>query len=440
MSRINNGSDELLRTQTEVEDYILMKIQENSGRGIGPETEFFFVDPYGQPITVDSGQKAFRLFAVLFEAMGYDALPHYEEHDGVRHVVSLQVDGLGNVDLETNYGFEFAARICTDSEDVFRVKAAYFDALRHVEKALDHYAVFQGFMKPYADHKIPIKRSRSQVFAEERQRRFGSAAVEISAVSGATASTQLNFDSCQDAFHEVFRGFLIVEPALTLNYADGSQRSYLRRKVYGEHAIPEILPITEAWLSRNNVEAVHAIVNRLMELAVPFLPNGDGKFQKFCFGDGVPPTVKILMEKGCLTERNLKNILTLFHTHPALRRPAVIELRGVDSLGSPEKIAEFASIGARIAYNDEARGDLLHAFRDFEEADVRRFHDIAVLPDCRSAMHETVAGRRAGEHVQTVVRIGKGLASGRTYSYCSKPATAPNAIYAGSTLVQSSLA
>ena len=408
MSRVNEGSDVLFHRPVDIEDYLLRCIDQNANKKVGAESEFFFVSPEGKAITVEDGQKAFASFKKNFEARGLEVSAQSEQHAGRAYVTGLSVKHLGNIDLETGHGFEFATDICNGPGHVLTSERVFFGVLADVERDINYKSAFTGYAPEYAEP-VPIMRQRSNAVRNSYIERFGEAADLILKVQGSTASTQMNVDAGQDAFHEVFRALLIADPALSLHYTDQTGREYLRKKAYVPLVPEQVNPLVDVWDCRDNRAAIHCIVERLMRVHVPFMPSKEGEYIKMPLDPATrqPPTVGEIMERQGISERELKNIMTLSQTHPALRRPAVIEVRGPDSIGSAEKIAELSGHVTRIAYDKDVRRDLLREFRHFSKQEICELHHVTAWPHHDQAMKRTIGGKAVSDIVQAVVEISR---------------------------------
>lgn len=409
MSRVIQGQDNRLHTASDISEYLIEQINQNSQKSVGTEVEFFLLSSTtNAPITVKDGQKAFLGFHDGFQSRGYRTKLHAERHDGYDYITSVSIDDIGSVDLETGHGFEFASAVCRDSDHILKTERIFFDVLSEVESAIGYKSVFKGFLQEYAQP-VEIKRQRSHFLRASYFKRFGAAARQIFKAQGSTASTQVNVDTCQENFHEVFKILLLAEPALALHHADGTNRAHMRKQAYAPLVPEQVNPLVDVWECKDNREAVACIVNRLLDIQVPFLPDAAGNYRELPLDPVTrrPPTVRELLESRGLSEMELKNILPLFQTHPALRRPAVLEVRGVDSLGTPEEISALADRVTRICYDDNVRRQLLQDFRHFTCDDIRALHEVATWKDKEAAMQQIIGGMRVKDIVHTIIEISR---------------------------------
>jgi hypothetical protein len=172
-----------------------------------------------------------------------------------------------------------------------------------------------------------------------------------------------------EKFHEIYRALLLADVAHSL--AARTERQSRLHHTYALLVPEQLTPVFEALAARDNESLITHVVDRLLTLKVPFMPDaaaGEG-FKSTAGVFGETPTVGELLEKGALTGEILDNALTLQLTMPNLRRHGVVETRAPDSVETPEALMAVARQYHRLAYDDAARRKLL---KDFEGIDPQK--------------------------------------------------------------------
>jgi hypothetical protein len=222
------------------------------------------------------------------------------------------------------------------------------------------------------------------------------------ALDGA-ASTQVTVDSGADKFHEFFKALLLIEPPLTLHYANSHRHNIGVCRLPASH----MKPIVDVWEAKNPRDALDVIVDRFMEVDVPFLPDPEHPdiYKAEPLINNRPPTVQDLLEKGRLDEKALNNIGGFLLSRPARRKfsKALLEMRGVDSQPTPDKVAEITQRIATLIYNDAAREKLLEDYSYLCSLDIQALHDISSMPERDAALSMEVAGIRMVSFMEDII-------------------------------------
>ncbi|HAX90731.1 MAG TPA: hypothetical protein DCY07_00785 [Rhodospirillaceae bacterium] len=405
MTNIASGSEQVLfRRKGEVVDYILKNVLANKNRKIGTELEMFLIDQNGKAITRDNGQKAFAEFKSIFALKGYESSFIYEQDaQGTKTIFGLDVRNLGTITPEIGHQFEFACTVCQTTSEIQEKNDEFYSAIYEVAARLKHTPVFCGHIHGYVGSTEGSYRSRSVEWHNYFDKRFGNASMNVCESLDATASTQVSIDSGSEKFHEFFQALLLIEPALTIHYAN-SQRPHISvDRLPASH----IKPIVGAWHTRSPREALNAIVDRLMQLEVPFLP--DPEYPQIYRAEPLighcPPTVEDLMLQGRLNERTLNNVGGFLLSRPAIRRfsQGLLEMRGVDAQSTPEKVAEVARCVETIVYNDRIREELLSDYAHLSALDLLTMHRVSAMEDRDDALHTLVAGTRMIDFIDDIL-------------------------------------
>jgi len=404
MTNIADGSDQILfRGKDEVAGYILDGILANRKRKIGTEIEMFLVDGNGRAISCSDGQKAFAEFKRVFALRGYDSFLIYEQDaEGRKTIFGLDVPGLGTITPEIGHQFEFSSSVCETAEEIREKNSEFFCAVREVAARMGFFPVFCGHIPGYVETTEGSYRSRSIEWHRYFKSRFGADSLPVCETLDATASTQVSLDSGGERFHEFFQALLLIEPAFSLHYANS-----LRRHVGVTQMLPShIKPITSVWRAGSAKEAVEHIVDRLMYLEVPFLPDPEHPqiYKAEPLLGRCPPTVEDLMFHGRLNGKILNNVGGFLLSRPAVRRfsQGILEMRGVDAQDSPEKVAEIAQRVMTLVYNDEVRKDLLSSYEHLNVFDIAMMHKAASLPNLQEALDFQVAGIKMSDFIDDV--------------------------------------
>ena len=396
MTSVASGSESLFfHRKGDIVDHLLAKVLANGQRKIGTEWEMFlirpefFIDP---DFSRSADKKAFssadrmRVFKelmYLFKAHGHAPEYMWEGALDVRHIVGVSVPGLVTVVPEAGHQFEFSCSVCDSVEEVAEKNEEIYRTIMAVADHLGYVAVFKGHVPGYAETADVMSRSR----ALEWMRYYESARFSererfiLSETQNGTASVQFTVDAGGEDFHEFFRALLLIEPALTAYYAN-SDRSFVGIRSYGAIVPSQVAPIVDAWTAKTPRQALDAIVERLMRIDVPFLPDPEheGLYKAEPFRGSRPPCVQEIMDEGRLNERMLNNICGFFYTRPALKNFAqgLLEVRGVDSQSEPETIADIARRICALLYRDEARKQLLRDYDHLTSLDIQRLHKASV--------------------------------------------------------------
>ena len=404
MTSVASGSSsKVFYSKKVLVDHLLKNILANKKRKIGTEWEMLFIkpeflsDPNKKSFTCADGQKAFIEFKRVFKLHGYKPQYIFEREGASEKIVGVEIPTLGAIVPEAGHQFEFSCSVCNTAEEVREKNEDAHRAIMEVASRLNYIVAFKGHVPGFAGKTERMERSRSlewgryydsDHFSQEDRR-------TLHETQDGTASVQVTVDSGAENFHEFYQALLLLEPALTFHYTN-SDRSYIGMHDYGKLIPSQVEPIVNVWKTKSPRDALEAIVDRLMEIDVPFLPDldRDGLYKAEQFINGLPPTVQDIMEEGRLSEKMLNNIGGFFYTRPALKNfsQALLEVRGVDSQSEPDTVAEVARRVCSILYNDRARKDLLEDYSCLTREDIQKLHEASTFSRKEDALGATIFG------------------------------------------------
>jgi gamma-glutamylcysteine synthetase len=406
MARTATGSDtSFFVDRRGIEAYLLQAISENTQKKVGTETELFYLSKDARtPVTISDGQKIFRAFASAYESMGFLAKPRADNFSGGNFITDIEIPQHGTISLETFHGYEFATDVCNKPSETQERNALFREIAQQVGDQTGYQPVYRGFVPEYSSA-VAVPRERNILLRECMRDRFGEKADYLCKRIGSFASFQVNVDGCGKDFHEAYRTLLIAEPAIAMHYNDQSGRLPLRHRAYFPLQPEQTEPVTAVWNARDNEWAVAAIVDRLLKVRIPFLPDPEnpGIIRKQPLdAQRRPPSVGDMLAEGRLSERLLKHALSFMYMSPSLRRPAVLEVRGIDTQPTAARSGEVTEGITNLVYRDDVRKGVLEAYAHFDERDVAALHHSTVTR--RPDLARVIKGQRVGDIVADIVQ------------------------------------
>lgn len=357
MSRvIHTGSDAILHSRDQIEQRLLAKAKANTQPLIGTELELFVTTPDHKPITFAQVQQLFEKLAASFKGVR-----KLTEQD---HIVGLQIKDVGDVCLEPGGQVELSTKPCRDLQELESVNRSMREALDTTAAALGLTVKGEGYNPTFMNAE-DMPRSRFRAYYRYCHHEIGRAAEDLIKTMKSSASLQVNVDPLGDKFHEIYRALLLVDVGNAFNAASGRQARLAQ--TYDPYFSEQTEPLFAALKVRSNEELVRLVVDRLLTIRVPFVPDRSPEgFKSTIDVFGNPPTVGALLEKGLLTEELLDNTLSLQLSLPNFRRDGVLETRAHDSVNTAEDLMATARAIRNAAYNEAARTDLLKRFKDVD--------------------------------------------------------------------------
>lgn len=378
MSRVYHSANpqHIFSSRKEIEEHLLSKTASNAGGKTGTELELFVTTPEGLPITFDQVEMVLEHFAAQFEGA------KVATEKG--RIVALDIPGIGDVSLEPGSQVELSTKPCNSLEELEMSNRVLRRALENTAAFFDLRVKGQGHMPSFLKAEDG-PRSRFAAYREYLRGAHGQEKADaLVDTMKSCCGLQVNVDPMGGDFHEIYRALMLVDVAHSL-----ARRTARQARLFETYAklVPEQhTPVFEALAARSNEEAMTHIVDRLLSLKVPFMPDSSAEgFRSTASVFGETPRVGELLEKGVLTTEILDNALTLQLTMPNLRRHGVVETRAPDSPDTVEELMQTVRVYHAFAYDATARRALLDAFADIDplklkDAFLRRF-EVANVQD-----------------------------------------------------------
>ena len=356
MSRVYRSSDSssFFQSSAEIEEHLLSKIGSCTSGKIGTELELFVTGPEGLPITFDQVEMLLEHMAGQFEGTKIS-----REKD---RIVGLHVPELGYICLEPGGQVEIAVEPCSSLKQLQYVNQVLKKALCNASEFLDLKVSGTGHMPSFLKAG-DMPRSRFHAYYRYCRHEAGKAAEDLIKTMKSCCGLQINLDPMGEQFHEVYRALMLVEMGVVFS-AQSTRRDRMK-STYASLFPEQTTPIFEALSARSNEEVIRSVVERLLTLKVPFVPDVSSEgFKSTLDIFGYSPTVGDLLKHGKLTVEILDNSLSLQLMSPNLRRHGVLETRAPDSVNTTEELMKVAELYYTYAYDAEARRKLLTEFRD----------------------------------------------------------------------------
>lgn len=359
MSRVyrSQNPNHIFNNRAEIIDHLLAKTQSNQGGKTGTELELFVTTPEGLPPTFDQIEMLLEHIAARVP----DARTAMEKG----RIVGLALPHIGDISLEPGGQVELCTPPCADLESLS-------DSNRRLRQLLDAAADFFDLRVTGAGHQPAflqaddMPRSRFHAYYAYCREQYGEKAEDLIDTMKSCCGLQVNFDPMGDAFHEIYRALLLVDVAESL--ATRSPRQQRLHDTYATLAPEQLTPAFETLAATDNETVVGYMVDRLLQLKIPFVPDAEAaegfRATKEVFGR--TPRVGDLLHAGKLTAEILDNALSLQLTMPNLRRHGVLETRAPDSMNDIQTLDKTAARYHGFAYDAQKRAALLASFNNIE--------------------------------------------------------------------------
>lgn len=365
----------IFASRTEVEEHLLSKTTANAGGKIGTELELFVTTPAGDPPGFDRIEQVLENIATQFA----DTKIAREKN----RIVALDIPGVGDVSLEPGGQVEISTKPVATLAELELQNRVLRRALDNAARDLGLIVEGAGF-KPSFLEADDTPRSRFAAYRAYLRHEHGQEKADnLVATMKAVTGLQVNLDPMGDDFHEIYRALLLVDVAHALR--DRTARQKRLHETYSLLVPGQLTPVFESVAARSNEDVMKHIVDRLLTLKVPFIPDQSAEgFRATADVFGKTPTVGELLAQGALTTEILDNALSLQLTMPNLRRHGVLETRAPDSPNDIDTLMDIAGTYRKYAYDAAARKSLLDAMEDIDPALLKsafltRFDDADIL-------------------------------------------------------------
>lgn len=397
MSRVyrSQNPNHIFNTRAEIIDHLLAKTQSNQGGKTGTELELFVTTPEGLPPTFDQIEMLFEHIAAHVP----DAKMAMEKG----RIVGLSLPQIGDISLEPGGQVELCTPPCADLESLSNSNRQ----LRHL---LDMAAGFFDLRVTGAGHQPAflqaddMPRSRFHAYYAYCRTEYGDKAEALIDTMKSCCGLQVNLDPMGDEFHEIYRALLLVDVAESL--ATRSTRQQRLHDTYAALAPEQLTPVFEALSATDNETVVGHMVDRLLQLKIPFVPDAEAaegfRATKEVFGR--TPRVGDLLHAGKLTTEILDNALSLQLTMPNLRRHGVLETRAPDSMDDIKTLDNTVALYHGFAYDARKRAQLLVDFNGIKPEKLKNvFLHRFDLP-AKALMAQDIGGGKTVADLVTAVR------------------------------------
>lgn len=353
MSRVvhSSAADAVLRSKADVVDHLLAKVNAAKAGLTGIEQELFVTTATGHAPGFDAIERVLGHMGAAYQGA--------ERIEEKGRLVGLILPGLGDVCLEPGGQVELSSAA---SPDLVTLETRQRDLYALLQDAADAEGlqVQGGGHHPLFKQADLVPRSRFAAYAAYCTDMHGDEKAQaLLDTMKSCCGVQINVDPMGQDFHEIYRALLVVE--LAGCFRDLSPRHERFATTYAPLFPKQVTPMFNAVAARGNKPLVGLIVDRLLSLNVPFVPDPDSAegFLPSASVYGVTPTVGDLMEKGVLTAELLDNCLSLQMTMPNLRRHGVVETRAPDTPKDMEEVMDVAARYHRATYDAPVRKALL---------------------------------------------------------------------------------
>lgn len=396
MSRVyrSQNPNHIFTSRDEIAEHLLAKIARSQGGKTGTELELFVTTPEGAPPTFDQ-------IEMLFDHIAARVSGATRAMENGR-TVGLGLPQIGDISLEPGGQVELSTKPCADMNELESCNRRLRDLLND---AADFYGltVEGAGHKPAFLHAHDMPRSRFHAYYGYCREQYGQKAEALIDTMKSCCGLQVNVDPMGDEFHEIYRALLLVDVAESL--ATRSTRQQRLHETYAALAPEQMTPVFEALTARNNEEVVGHILDRLLTLKIPFVPDAAAaegfRSTKEVFGR--TPRVGDLLHAGKLTAEILDNALSLQLTMPNLRRHGVLETRAPDSMNDLDSLMQVSRRYHGFAYDAHKRAALLTDFAGVDGAKIKTvFANRFGMPAKDLLAADIGGGKTAGDLIAAV--------------------------------------
>lgn len=348
----NSDTETVLKSAAEVEACLLAKVAKATAGLIGLEQEMFVTTQDGNP-------PPFSQIEAVLAHMAAE-LPQARLLTEGDYIVGVSSPVVGDVCLEPGGQIELSSAPSQGLGQLQERQQALYDALVAAAQAQGLKVQGAGHLPSFIGAPM-VPRSRFAAYAAYCRDAHGDAKAEalLDTMKSCTG-LQVNVDPMGEDFHKIYRALMLVELVETFSTVD-SERKQRFSNTYAPLFPQQVTPLFNAVAARDNGGLMGMIVERLLTLRMPFVPDPDSAegFLPSAAVYGATPSVGELMDKGVLTAGLLDNALSLQMTMPNLRRHGVVETRSPDTPSDMGRVMAIAGRYSRAAYDVATRDRLL---------------------------------------------------------------------------------
>lgn len=396
MSRVYHAQNpnHIFTNRSEIESHLLSKVHASQGGKTGTELELFVTTPEGHPPTFDQIEMLLDNIAL--------SVPGATRATEKGRIVGLDLPNIGDISLEPGGQVELSSKPCKDLAELESSNKTLRLLLDNAAAFLDLHVEGKGHKAEFlqADD---MPRSRFHAYYAYCHEQYGKKAQPLIDTMKSCCGLQVNVDPMGDKFHEIYRALLLTDVAESM--ATRSERQQRLHETYAKVAPEQMTPVFEALDARDNETVVAHMVDRLLTLRVPFVPDASAAegFRPAREVFGKTMTVGDFLSAGKLTTEILDNALSLQLTMPNLRRHGVVETRAPDSMDDLPTLMKTAAQYHRLTYDDAARGALLQDFAGVDQDRLRVAFLSRFEMDGKSLMAFDIGGgKTVGDLVSSV--------------------------------------
>lgn len=396
MSRVyrTQNPQHIFTNRAEIETHLLAKVQSNQGGKTGTELELFVTTPEGRPPSFDQIEMLFDYIAAK-----YTGSTTATEKD---RIVGLQLPNLGDISLEPGGQVELSTKPCRDVQELADCNKALRGLLNEAAAFFDLRVAGEGHQPAFLQAE-DMPRSRFHAYYAYCREQYGDKAQGLIDTMKSCCGLQVNVDPMGDDFHAIYRALMLVDVAESLS--DRTTRQQRLHETYASLAPEQMTPVFEALTAKDNDGVIGHIVDRLLTLKIPFVPDAEAAegFRKSKDVFGRTPRVGDLLHAGKLTGEILDNALSLQLTMPNIRRHGVLETRAPDSMDGQDALMQTASRYHAFAYDADKRNALLTAFADVETEKLKTaFLSRFTMPATELAALDIGGGKTVADLIKAV--------------------------------------
>jgi hypothetical protein len=381
-NEISGSKDKIFHTRDELEQHLLAVVTGNNNKLLGLELEALPMNPEGWASTRANVQDILENLSNSLFSDGYSVEKQFGRRPSSlvsAPITKLDVINLGSFTMEPGLQLEIVSLPSTDIVEISEKVEIMQRHLLEAVESIGHSLHYQGYSEKFAATTKGGVRERDAEWNRFYNSNFDDTSRDLLKKGQyGTASTQITSDSGGSNFHEYWSAALVLEPVLALLFNSDPTRLNIIKESYGSIMPQQVEPISSAWKSANPKECIGKIVDRLLTLPVPFLPESNDGHPSWIGG---VQTIQDYLDRDALSEFTLNNSTGFFYTAPALRNVLLgtIEFRSMDSIKSKSRKLQALRIIKELLYDDDNRRQLLAMFGKLDERNIINLHRAPAL-------------------------------------------------------------